>query len=155
MNLSGAIRARSPRSLRRHIVAALLTAIVLPALAALFLWQFPAGCDLRGDPATYRWTCLLPGMLVTVPVGVAVVLTIALALNRRLARPLPDGWLVIIPGAGLVAQIVLFGGYLLTLDAAYRAIFLEDLLLIPQPFVAGALSGAFYWVALHWGPDER
>ena len=128
-----------------------MTATALPLLAALYLWQVPMGCDLPTDPATYRWTCLLPGLLVVTPIGVAVLAPIVLMLNRRQARPLPDGWLAFIPAAGVCTQIVLCGGYLLMLGAAYRELFLAEILFIPQPFVAGAISGAVFWITLNRG----
>jgi hypothetical protein len=64
---------------------------------------------------------------------------------------LPDGWLAFIPAAGVCTQIVLCGGYLLMLGAAYRELFLAEILFIPQPFVAGAISGAVFWVTLNRG----
>lgn len=143
------IRAQRPHTTTDVAVAIFVTAIVTPLAAFAWVTVFPAGCDLRGDPATYRWTCLLPGLLIMVSVAVALLLTLALAVNRRRARPLPDGWLVVIIATGLFAQTVLYSGYLLTLDPAYRALFLFEVLSIPQPFVAGACSGAIYWGVLH------
>ena len=78
---------------RDYLRAAAATALV-PGAAALFLtWLFPAGCDLRGDPGLYRWTCLFPGLLIPVSIALAVLLPPALLLNRRCGLPLPDGWL--------------------------------------------------------------
>jgi hypothetical protein len=152
MNFWGAA-IRVQRSLRPKdlVRAAILTAIVPSLLAVLFLWQVPIGCDLRTDPATYRWTCMLPGLLVVTPIGVAVLAPIVLMLNRRRARPLPDGWLVFVPATGVCTQILLCGGYLLMLGAAYGELFLAEILFIPQPFVAGAISGAVFWLALNRG----
>lgn len=150
-----AIRATARGRARDHLRAAIVTAVVPTAAAVLLLWLVPAGCDERGDPAVYRWTCLLPGLLTMVPVGVAVVLPIALALNARLARPLPDGWLVTVLGVGLVVQVVLATAYALVLGPAYRALFLAEIIFIPQPFVAGAIAGAVYWAVLHMGPFRQ
>jgi hypothetical protein len=129
-----------------------VTAVLIPLAALAFLWLFPAGCDLRGDPVTYRRTCLLPGLLTTVPIALAFLLTLVLALNQRRERPLPDGWLVVVPAAGAFTQVVLFGGYLLLLDPVYRGSFLAELLYITQPFVAGAVAGGVFWVSLNLGP---
>lgn len=150
-----AIRAQRSLPTRDIVRAAILTATVPPLLALLFLWQVPMGCALRTDPATYRWTCLLPGLLVVTPIGVAVLAPIVLALNRRRARPLPDGWLAFIAAAGVCTQIVLCGAYLLMLGAAYAALFLAEVFFIPQPFVAGAISGAVFWVTLNRGRAVR
>lgn len=94
---------------------------------------------------------MLPGLLVVTPIGVAVLAPIVWTLNRRWARPLPDGWLAFIPAAGVCTQIVLCGGYLLMLGGAYGELFLAEILSIPQPFVAGAISGAVFWVTLNRG----
>ena len=140
-------RAHTAGDLVRAIVVAL---VVPPAAGAVLLWLLPSGCDLGGEPVTHRWSCLFPWLLVTLPLVLAVLVPIALILNRRLSRPLPDGWLVVIPAVGAVTQIVLCGGYLLTLDPAYRDLFWAELPSIPQPFVAGTIVGAVSWTAFHW-----
>jgi hypothetical protein len=89
MRLGGATRARQSSSLRHLVRTGLLTAAILPLAISLLLWQVPAGCNPRGDPAIYP--CLLPGLLVTVPVGLALGAPIAPALNGRRVRPFPDG----------------------------------------------------------------
>lgn len=148
---TSAIRSRQRRTAADHLRAAVLTVLV-PTLTAVFvLWVYPTGCDIRGDPAVYRWTCLLPGLMLTVPIGAAFLLPAAIFLNDRLPRPLPDGWLVTIFAAGLFTQAVLCGSYLVALDPAYRRLFLAEVIFIPQPLVAGAIAGAVYWGALHWG----
>jgi hypothetical protein len=81
-----------------------------------------------------------------VPIALAFLLMLVLALNQRRERPLPDGWLVVVPAAGAFTQVVLFGGYLLLLDPVYRGSFLAELLYITQPFVAGAVAGGVFWV---------
>jgi hypothetical protein len=150
-----AIRAQRSLSPKDLVRAAIVTATVLPLLAVLYLWQVPMACDLPTDPATYRWTCMLPGLLAVTPIGVAVLASIALMFNRRRARPLPDGWLAFVPAAGVCTQIVLCGGYLLMLGPAYGARFLAEIFFIPQPFVAGAISGAVFWVTLNRGRAVR
>jgi hypothetical protein len=37
------------------------------------------------------------------------------------------------------------------LGAAYGELFLAEILFIPQPFVAGAISGAVFWITLNRG----
>jgi hypothetical protein len=142
---------RGPAFARRgdHLLAAAVTGLGVPALTWLFLQVFPRGCDLRGDPEIYRWTCLLPGLLIMVPLVVAVILPFVMIVNRRLARPLPDGWLPASLATGILTQLLLTLGYALTLGQAYRGAFLSEVLTIPQPFVAGFLSAAVYSCALH------
>ena len=147
---SSAIRTSERHTAADRFRAAVLTALVPTAAAACLLWLVPAGCDIRGSAVVYRWTCLLPGLMITVPVAVALLLPFALVLNRRLARPFPEGWLVIVPGSGILTQVVLTGTYLVALDPAYRGLFLAEVIFIPQPFVAGAICGAVYWAGLHW-----
>lgn len=129
--------------------AIIWTGVIVPFAAAASLWLFPAGCDLRGSPAIYRWSCLFPWLLACLPTVVAGVLSVAFTLNRRRAVRLPDGWLLAVPAAGVLAQVICVGGYLFLLDSAYRVQFLGMALFIPQPFAAGAVAGAVYWVALH------
>ncbi|AZQ66182.1 hypothetical protein EF888_02985 [Silicimonas algicola] len=132
-----------------RLLASAVTGLGVPALAWLALQVFPQGCDLRGDPEVYRWTCLLPGLLIMVPLVVAVILPLVMILNRRLARPFPDGWLPASVAFGVLTQLVLTLGFALTLGPAYRGAFLSEVLTIPQPFVAGFLSAAVYSFALH------
>jgi hypothetical protein len=80
------------------------------------MWLFPGGCDLRGDPALYRWTCLFPGLLI--PVSVALLMPPALLLNRRLGRPLPDSGFAATLVAAAATQVVLIGGYAVALRPA-------------------------------------
>lgn len=129
--------------------AAIVTALLPPVAAGLYRWLVPAGCDMGLEAATYRWTCLFPGLLFVVPTAIALLLGIVSYLNQRLGRRLPDGWLVTAAAAGLITQIVLLGSYLLILEPAYRGSMLGELLLIPQPFVAGAVAGAVFWITLN------
>jgi len=150
-----AIRTQAPHSVTDHVWAVVATALAPTATAAILIWLFPAGCDIRGSATVYRWTCLLPGLLITVTPAVALLLPIAYTLNNRLTRPFPDGWLVIALAVGILTQVVLSGAYLFALDAAYRELFLAEVIFIPQPFVAGAIAGAVYWAALHWSARGR
>ncbi len=126
-----------------------MTAVLPAAGAFLILWLVPTGCDVRGDAATYRWTCLFPGLLIPVPIIAAPLLLTANLLNNRSGRRVPDGWLVTILAMALLTQVVLISAYLLALDPAYRSMLLAELMLIPQPFVTGAIAGATFWVTLY------
>ncbi len=145
MNLWGGIwrLPTAPRT-RASLVAAIPTALIPAACASVILWLFPQGCDIRGDAALYRWTCLLPSLLVSVPLFAAVILPVAMLLNTRFGRPVPDGWLPTVLLTGILSQAVLVGGYFYFLDSAYRDPFLAELLSIPQPFLAGVVAAAVY-----------
>jgi hypothetical protein len=141
---------------KRHSIAAVLQAAVMtaiaPAVAAgLWLWFAPATCNTSVSAAQYRWTCLFPGLLLVVPSAVAILLAIATVLNQRRKRSIPDGWLVTAFAAGIITQTHLVGGYMVAAGPAYAALFLALAILIPQPFIAGALASGVFWLALHWG----
>lgn len=145
------IRSSSHYSCKARILAALVTAILPATAAALFLWLVPSACELQKVKAIYRWTCLLPGLLIIVPAVIGTLLSAFGYLIQRSSRRFPDGWLGLTVASGLITQLVLIGAYLLALEPAYRGIMLGELLTIPQPFVAGAVSGAVFWVALQLG----
>ncbi len=91
----------------------------------------------------------MPGLLLVVPVAVAIVLTITTLLNRRRSHPMPDGWLATVLAAGILTQVVLTGAYLIAAGPAYMGALMGQAILIPQPFVAGAVAAAVFWTALH------
>ena len=141
----------APRPTKRHRVYAVIAASLLPGLlAGPIMLIFPTGCDVRGDPNLYRWTCLLPRLLLLLPAVIAVFLPLAGWMNRGLPRPLPDGWLAIVFGTGLVTQLSFLGFYSLVLDPANFQRFLAEAIQIPQPFVTGAVTAACYKAALDW-----
>ena len=142
------IDSSSRYSLQVHILAALVTAVIPAAAAALFLWLVPSACDFQETKATYRWTCLLPGLLIVVPAAVGLLLSAIGYLTRRSGHRFPGGWLALTVATGLMTQLILTGAYLLALEPAYRGMMLRELLVIPQPFVAGAIAGAVFWMAL-------
>jgi hypothetical protein len=76
-----------------------------------------------------------------------LLLALANQINRRTGRRCPDGWLVTIAASGVFTHAILTGAYLFTLDAAYRSLFAADLIFLAQPFVAGTIAGAVFWVA--------
>lgn len=148
---SSSIRASSQHQPGAFIPAAIVTAVLPSAAAAVYLWLVPAGCDMRLEEATYRWTCLLPGLLIVVPAVVALLLSVANLLNDRYGCRLPDGWLVTALAVGLLTQVILSGAYLLALDHAYRGRMMAEIMFVPQPFVAGAIAGLIFWLTLHVG----
>lgn len=148
---ASAIRASGEYKLRDYVQACVVTAIVPAITAWLFMELVPTGCDIRGDPSVYRWTCLLPDLMIAVPAVVAFCLPLAINFNRRLGHGFPDGWLMTTLAVGFVAHLALVGGYLLFVEPAYRSMLLGELAFIPQPFVAGAIAGGIYWVTLNLG----
>ena len=136
------ITSSSRYSPQAYILAALVTAIVPAATAALFLWLLPSACDFQKTKAIYLWTCLLPGLLIAVPAVIGPLWSAIAYFIQRSGRRFPDGRLALTLGTGLITQAILIGAYLLALEPAYRGLMLRELLVIPQPFVAGAIAGA-------------
>lgn len=135
----------------RHRIYAVIVASILPGLlAGAIMLVYPAGCDERGGPNVYRWTCLLPRLLLLLPMLIAVFLPLAGWLNRRLPRPLPDGWTATALFTGLATQLVFVAFYASVLDPTYFRLFLAEAVYIPQPFVTGAVTAACYKAALDW-----
>ena len=83
-----------------------------------------------------------------VPIVAAPLLCAFHLTNLKLGRKLPDGWMVSVVGTGVVTYIVEIGGLILAMESAERILFAADLFALPQPFVAGALVGGVYAVAL-------
>jgi uncharacterized membrane protein len=136
-------------------VAGIAAAVLPAAAAALFLWLFPAGCDLRGDPATYRWACLLPGLMISGSWLLALFLAAVSYVRRGAATGLLRGFLAMTVGAGLLVHLVLVGAYLLLLDPVYRALGTAELLFMPQLFCAGAIGGAVFWITREVAQNSR
>lgn len=101
------------------------------------------------DATVYRWTCLLPGLLVVVPIAAAIALSAIALLNRQFVRRLRGGWFATVVGFALFTQAVAVVSYLLALDPAYRGAMVWELLSAPQPFTAGAIASGFFWFVLH------
>jgi hypothetical protein len=133
---------------RDYLRAAIVTALVPSVAGAILLWLVPPGCDLRGDPEFYRWTCLFPGLLIPVSIALAVLLPMAILLNRRFGRPVPDGWLATILIAAAATQAVCVGGYAVMLGPAYAGLFLKEMFFVPQPFLCGAVAAGVFSTAL-------
>ena len=138
---AGAAPPRRERS--GHLVAALVTAAVPTVLASLWLWSAPSGCNPRGDPASYRWACLLPAIILMVAPVTGIAFGGCALLSRRLADWIGSSWMVTPAVWGLLVHLGVVGSVVLT-DPAYVALFLRDILLVPQPFVAGAAAAAIY-----------
>lgn len=145
------------RTVKRHehgpiLRAAVVTAFVPPVAAALLIWLVPETCEVWVSHARHRWTCLLPHLILVAPPVMAIVLTIFTIFNQRLDRPFPDGWMVTVLAVGLLTHVLLIGTYLvLALGQGYFGLGITaQLFSIPQPFLAGAIAAAVYWIALHW-----
>lgn len=133
----------------RGLVAAAVAAGILPAaLAAILVYLVPTGCDIRGDPVTYRWTCLFPGLLVSAGIASALILPVLTALYRRWRRPHLPHWFLLALLTGLATQAFLMVAYAIALDPVYRRLFYWEALGIPQPFAAGVVAGAAFFAVL-------
>lgn len=149
MRIAGGLwRSGAPPNLKRLVLAALAAAVIPVALGYLVVLAVPHGCHVRGAASLYRWSCMLPIFLFSIPVVAGVLLPLAALLNARLGRPVPDGVLPTALLTGVIAHLVLILAYFLLLNPAYRDRFLWESLAIPQPFLAGAISGAVFSLAL-------
>lgn len=150
------LNALAYRTLKRHasaqiLRAAAVTAFVPAAAAAVLIWFVPEACEVWVSHARHRWTCLLPHLILVVPPVMAIILTIFTIINQRSDRPFPDGWMVTVLSAGMLTQALLIGTYLVfLLGQGYFGLGITaQLFSIPQPFLAGAIAAAIYWIALH------
>lgn len=138
-------RLRHPFDRQDYVCAALVTAVALPLFGLAVTQLVPATCHTRGNSELMRWGCLLPGLLIVVPIFLAALIPFGLWINRQ---RLPDGVLPGVICVGVLTHIALMALYLFFLDNAYRGSFLRAFLEIEQPFVAGALSAAVFWGVL-------
>jgi hypothetical protein len=56
--------------------------------------------------------------------------------------------------AAVATQTGFVLGYSLALEPAYRRLFLDEILALPQPFLSGAVAAAVFTAALGWRPDK-
>lgn len=150
MSFYGSAYRASKPPVRARVFSAAVVAALLPTAAAL-VWFMLVGCGVWVSHAQHRWNCMLPGLMLVVPPVAAVLLTIFTMLNQRRDHPFPDGWLLIALAIGMLAQVVAVGIYLfLLLGQGYFGLGITiQIFSIPQPFVAGAITAAVYWIALH------
>ena len=135
-------RGRLPESWWPLALAALATGTVPVALGFGAYWMMPWGCDANA------WACILPLCLIWLGPAGAVVLPVVFVLNRRRRRPLPDGIVPVTLAAGLAGQVAATGTALWLTEALIRRLFLWDVLILPQGFVAGAIVGAVFRTTL-------
>ena len=124
-----------------YLVAGILAVAVPMALAQVLSVTVASGC--------YDSLCLLPLLLLIVPPFAVPVLVVLFALNRRLGKPMPDGWLPTIMMSGLAAQIAISVLALATSSPGAREIFFWDLLSIPQGLFVGLTIGTVFWMSLY------
>jgi len=134
---------RRPRpTWRRLAVAALATGTVPVALGFGAYWMAPWGCDANA------WACLLPLCLIVLGPAGAIVLPVGFLLNRRRVRPLPDGSVAVAILSGVAGQAGVSAASLWLAAPHVRDIFLWDILIVPQGFVAGLIVGAVFGASL-------
>ena len=134
------LRLTQAPKLRHYLVAGLLAIAIPMALGHAIYRADPAAC--------YDSPCALPLLLLVVPPVVAPVLPVLFAINRQLARPLPDGWLPTVLMSGVTGQIAISLSGVALASPNIRRIFLWDTLFIPQGLIVGLTMGAVFWVAL-------
>lgn len=89
---------RKPLSARDYTRAGILTAAIPVLFACAILWFAPWACDASA------WLCLLPLTLIYVAPVAALLLPLAVCLNRRAAYSLPEGFLAVTLLTGGLAQ---------------------------------------------------
>jgi hypothetical protein len=87
--------------------------------------------------------------LLKTPVFGAPALAACFAINRRIGRPFPDGWIPVVAVSGVLGQLVISVYLVWTASENLRNVFFWDLLSIPHGLVAGAVVGTVFWVTLH------
>jgi hypothetical protein len=131
------------RSLALHVYlfAGLLAAIVPMGLGYLVFNYNPAAC--------YDSPCALPLLLITVPSFAAPALTVLFAVNRRLRRPIPDGWIPTTTIFACVGQVAISVSIMLLASPNIKRIFFSDILFVPQGFVVGLVVASVFWATLY------
>jgi hypothetical protein len=125
-----------------HYAIATVLAVLLPAGLGLALSETVAsGC--------YDSLCLLPLLLIITPIYGAPVLAALFAINRRIGKPVPDGWLPTVAISGIAGQAAISVFALATATPSFRDIYFSDLLSFPQGLVTGVAVGGSFWVTLH------
>jgi hypothetical protein len=140
-------RSQNSQRLRGLVLAGIAAAVLPAAAAAMVLWLWPAGCDMRGDPLTFNWICLLPGLVIPGTSPLALLLAGASALRPAAAWRSPGHGLALVVVTGAVAHIAFIGMYLAVLAGPNAGHGLDDVVYLPQPFCAGALVGGVFWLA--------
>ncbi|MDG4648670.1 hypothetical protein P6F26_09440 [Roseibacterium sp. SDUM158017] len=128
-------------SVWHYVVAGSLAVVVPMALAWVLSMTVASGC--------YDSLCLLPLLMLLVPPCAAPVLAVLFAINRRVGRPVPDGWLPVVMISGVATQVTLSACALATASPEFRDIYFSDLLSVPQGFFVGITIGTVFWVSLH------
>lgn len=134
---------------KSHLIAAGATGLVCATLVASLIGMAPSGCGIQGSAALTRWTCLFPSLLALCTALTAFLLPLTDWVGTKIGWPLQWGPRITPVITGITAQIVLIGAYMFALDPAYRFQFFKMAFLIPQPFIAGAMAGLIYWLALY------
>ena len=125
-----------------YYVCAGFVAVTIPMVAGYVIHMAnPAAC--------YDSPCVLPLLLMILPPFAAPVLLILFAINRRLGKPLPDGWLPTLLISGVLVQIGIAAFGVLSASPFMRETFFSNLLFFPQGFFVGMVIGVLFWVVLY------
>jgi len=134
---------RKPLSARDYTRAGILTAAIPVLFACATLWFAPWACDAGA------WLCLLSLTLIYVSPVAALLLPMAVFLNRRAAYSLPEGFLAVTLLTGFLAQVIVSSFSIWSSEPHMRRIFFVDILIFPQGFAAGVMVGALFWLSLY------
>ena len=126
----------------RYCLLAGICATLLPMMLGYAIYKLaPSAC--------YDGPCAMPLLLVILSPFMAPLLPILFAVNHRLERPFPDGFLPTIVFSGTASQIAISAYSYSTASPNTRRIFFSELLLVPQGFITGLVIGTVFWLALY------
>ena len=130
-----------------YIVAGFLAVVIPMAFGLVLSVTVASGC--------YDSLCLLPLLMLIVPSCAVPALASLFAINRRIGKPIPDGWLPSVLISGLVVQIAISVFAVSTASPQSRDIFFSKLISVPHGLIVGLTIGAVFWVALYaFGREE-
>lgn len=131
----------TPLAAWHYIIAGFLAVIVPIAMAIVLSVTVASGC--------YDSLCLLPLLMLIVPPFAVPVLAVLFAINRRLGKPVPDGWLPTVLISGVAGQVGVSVFAVSTTSRGVRDIFFSDLLSVPEGLIVGLTIGVVFWIALY------
>lgn len=138
-----------------HLWAAAAMAVV-PSVIGFLIATATGACHAGRAANFYEWGCLLPMTVVMTSLGFLVLVPIAVVLARKGRRVGPDGWLVAIVGGGLLAQVVIVSYFrFVVVGNGFNPLTQAEMLFMPWPFLAGAISAGVYRAALAWRLELR
>lgn len=145
-------RAPGPPVLRAadHLRAAGTMAVV-PSLLAYVTATASGGCHYKRVIGVYEWWCLFPVTVIATSLGFLLPVPAAIVAPRAGAWIARTGWIAATLAGGLLAQVAIVGYVRLVLVGdGVNPMTTAEMLLMPWPFMAGAISAGVYRGALVW-----